>query len=515
MKYSISILAYQNLSLTKKCIESVIANSGPASDWELILTDNGCVDGTKEYFDQLAATHHNMAVVHNEKNEGFIQPNRGAFRWASGKFLVLLNNDTVVPPNWLQMLAAPFAVDPKCAMSGPSGACCQLRVDFHGEMGPRFEYLEGSMLMMRRSIIQKIEPDLFPPELEGAYGEDSYLSLRCREMGYNLTRVNLPYQHYRGATSALVPKAKDWQIKNHAFLQKRFKRYMIQRRFNHPIIVKRTAAWGDVLLTTPIIKALKKKWPMAQIMVETPLGAVFNGNPDVTHVGHTILQTMDSIVVNLDGAYEMRPEVNIVDAYAQASDLTDYDRVTKLYPNGGDREWACRMISGGGWVAVNPGPTGWAGKNWPMDRWQKVVERLQDMGKKVVLVGGKANPQFQSDRDMRGATSIAQLSALLGQCEMLVSVDNFILHAGQASGCPVVGLFGVTLGEYIFTDGTPHVAIESDPANPSSGIRHRLIGQTYVEDTHECMKTISVEMVMEGIKELHLQCPQNSTASRA
>ena len=64
------------------------------------------------------------AVIKNSRNLGFIQPNINALGIARGEYLVLLNNDTIVPPGWLDALEAPFLADPFCAISGPTG--CEL-----------------------------------------------------------------------------------------------------------------------------------------------------------------------------------------------------------------------------------------------------------------------------------------------------------------------------------------------------------------------------------------------------
>ena len=136
----------------------MLANSDMA-ECEILLTDNGAPPAVKDHFDSLAKAHQNITVLHNAKNEGFIEPNRRAFRMARGKYLILLNDDTIVPAGWLEALSIPFEGDELCALVGPSGSCCQLRNDFHGESGPRFEYLEGSCLMID---IPKLR--ILPPE---------------------------------------------------------------------------------------------------------------------------------------------------------------------------------------------------------------------------------------------------------------------------------------------------------------------------------------------------------------
>ena len=503
MKFSISILAYQNLALSRRCIASVIANS---RDYELILTDNGCVDGTKEYFDELARQYPDtVTVFHNAKNEGFIEPNRRAFNVARGEYLVLLNNDTVVSPGWLETLYATFLVDSNVALAGPAGACCQLRADFHGETGPRFEYLEGSCLMIDIAKVRPLEPNLFPPELVGAYGEDSYLSLRVRSAGYSLARVPLLIQHVRAATSAMVPQCREWQENNHAFLRKRFANYMKSRRFDSPIILRRNAAWGDVLLLTPIIRALKARNAMSRIQVETICPDVFNGNPDVSYVSRTInVSSFDSEDHNLNGMFEMRPDRHIVDVFAETAGLKpgDYEKVTKIYPPGGDVEWAKRTITTPNWVAIHPGPTTWRCKNWPADRWQPVIDFIRAAGKSVVLVGNDRIPLYQSDLDLRGKTNVGQLAALLGECELFVGVDSFPIHVAQAMGRPVLGLFGVTRPDLLLTDGSPWFAVTSPADHPATGLRHKKPGSTSVDHPDNPMEAITIEAVTTQLKEL-------------
>ena len=503
-EFSISILTYSALSLAKKCIESVLAAGG---DFELILTDNGGPAEVGRHFDELGRTvsrTRSITVFHNKENEGFIEPSRRAFRTARGKYFVLLNDDTLVSPEWLNMLKAPFTVDPKCAMTGPGGTCCQLRADFHGEVGPRFEYLEGSMLCMNRELIASIEPDLFPAELVGAYGEDSYLSLRVREAGYHIQRVALKHTHYGAATSAMVPQCREWQAANHAFLRDRFRRYMIGHTFEYPTLVKRNAGWGDVLLTTPIIRALKKLRPMSPIWFESlTCPEVMNGNPDVAYVSRQPLtQPMAHVMVNLNGIYEMNPGVPIIEAYAKCAEVELDGETTALYPCGGDVEWAQRTVPGGNWMAIHPGPTAWKCKNWPFDRWAAVMEQVRKDGWKVVLVGADNRPAFNADLDLRGKTTIAQIAALLGEVDLMVGVDSFPIHAAQAMKTPVVGLFGITTARNILTGGSRWMACESDPKHPATGLRHRVVGSCHVDHPSNPMETVTVDQVIETVRRM-------------
>ncbi len=97
---SIIILNWNGMDFTRPCIESVHKNTKKA--FEIILVDNG---SKKEEIEELKAMKksgliHNLIL--NNENKGFSGANNQALREAKGDYIVLLNNDTLVPENWLR-----------------------------------------------------------------------------------------------------------------------------------------------------------------------------------------------------------------------------------------------------------------------------------------------------------------------------------------------------------------------------------------------------------------------------
>jgi len=97
---SIVIPTFNNLELTRRCLETIRQTAG-AINYEIIVVDNASTDATPDYLRQ-EQTAGRLQTILNEENLGFGKAcNQGA-RVATGKYLVFLNNDTVPQPNWLE-----------------------------------------------------------------------------------------------------------------------------------------------------------------------------------------------------------------------------------------------------------------------------------------------------------------------------------------------------------------------------------------------------------------------------
>lgn len=227
---TISLLTHTALSAARRCIASVMQHS---TDYDLILTANGNPEAA-DYFSQLAQTFQHVRVVVNETNEGFIKPNVHALSLTETPLLVLLNDDTLVCRDWLEMLRFPFHQYPMAALSGPVARCTCLTPQMRGIPGYALEYLEGSCLMARTSLMK--EHGLFDPALQFAYGEDSDLSLRMRQAGYTIHQApfRLPL-HVGGATTRKVKQAAVLGRQNLEYLAKKWADYLAtsDRLFPH------------------------------------------------------------------------------------------------------------------------------------------------------------------------------------------------------------------------------------------------------------------------------------------
>lgn len=115
-RVSLVIPVWNQWALTRACLASVAPTLRDGD--EVIVVDNGSRDDTAAGL----AQHPWVTVLTNAANRGFAAAcNQGAAR-ATGAVIVFLNNDTLVPADWLDGLLAPFA-DPGVVATGPMSNC--------------------------------------------------------------------------------------------------------------------------------------------------------------------------------------------------------------------------------------------------------------------------------------------------------------------------------------------------------------------------------------------------------
>ena len=97
MDVSVIIVNYNTKELTKACIDSVFAMTSGVS-FEVILVDNASTDGSIELFEK----DERILFIESGKNLGFGKANNLGYQYAKGKYLFLLNSDTLLLNNAIQ-----------------------------------------------------------------------------------------------------------------------------------------------------------------------------------------------------------------------------------------------------------------------------------------------------------------------------------------------------------------------------------------------------------------------------
>jgi GT2 family glycosyltransferase len=182
------------------CLESLHRQMHP--NVEVIVVDNGSIDGSREYIESA----HPWVRIHSTgANLGYAPANNAGFRVATGDYLVVLNPDTEVDPDFVMGLVE--AIEETGAGLATSRICffddrgvinaCGNQVHLTGigycrglgEPAERFDSrvqvasISGCAFMIRRDVLDRIggfDDDYF------IYAEDTDLSIRANIAGYRI-----------------------------------------------------------------------------------------------------------------------------------------------------------------------------------------------------------------------------------------------------------------------------------------------------------------------------------------
>ncbi len=97
------------------CLET-LTEAAQGVRLETIVVDNGSTDGAAA---MVARDFPHVRLVRNAVNCGFARANNQALRYARGRYLFFLNNDTLVPPGVLRQLLEFLESHPEAGLVGP------------------------------------------------------------------------------------------------------------------------------------------------------------------------------------------------------------------------------------------------------------------------------------------------------------------------------------------------------------------------------------------------------------
>lgn len=223
-RVSVVVVTFNGLPFTKLCLTSLIEQTA-YPNYELIVVDNASTDGTPRYLEALARRFAHVRVLRNAHNLGFAAANNQGLAMATGAVLILLNNDTIVPPGWMTRLVRHLD-DPAIGLLGPetNRTCNEAQITptyrTFGEM-VRFARARGldldgeefdlRMLAMFCTAMTRVVWEWIGP-LDEQYAvgmfEDEDYALRVRAAGFRVVCAQDVFVHhaYHASIGGLIER---------------------------------------------------------------------------------------------------------------------------------------------------------------------------------------------------------------------------------------------------------------------------------------------------------------------
>ena len=247
---SIVIPVFNKFRLTHACLESIQNNVSASVSYEVIVVDNNSTDES-----HLLSRVTGLRYIHNKENLGFVDGCNVGANKATGTYLVFLNNDAMVQPNWLESLVESIETIPNAGLVGskiiyPDGRLQEAGgVIFKDGSGNNFgkndhpdryqynyvrdvDYCSGASIIIRKQLFDSFGgfDQLYAP----AYYEDTDLAFKVRKSGQRVIyQPESIIYHIEGATAGTSTSGgfKKYQAINHEKFLKRWKKTLSSQHF--------------------------------------------------------------------------------------------------------------------------------------------------------------------------------------------------------------------------------------------------------------------------------------------
>ena len=245
--------------------------------------------------------------------------------------------------------------------------------------------------------------------------------------------------------------------------------------------VSKTVSLGDVLRTTPILEALKEKYPKSQIIFLTDNKAkeLVENNPYIDtlliwdeFIGFLLLREKFDVVINLEKHPGICALADMIDAWQKFGfrlgsnlEIAEYEKSVSFIDYINNKQlkkdywqkvliehlgikWKGQRYSLGYRATTKEifdiGLNYQVGSKWPTkamskEKWEKLYDKLTSCGFKV---------DWQ-----RGLSNLKEYMDWINSCKVIITQDSLGLHLAMALNKKVVGLFGPTDYKEIYPYG--------------------------------------------------------------
>lgn len=255
---------------------------------------------------------------------------------------------------------------------------------------------------------------------------------------------------------------------------------------------------GDLLLTTPLIRSIRRARPNSEIdvLVFDNTAGIIAGNPDINRIitmpqRPTMAESLRLIGrlwrfydiaistqsgdrptvfafvagrrragvttetdpwlaralkrIALDSAVPAADKLHRVEQMLRLADALDIPRVPELVCPAAAQ--TTHIVNGGNYALIHAAPM-FTYKEWTPEGWRTIAAALVKRGLSIVAIGGPGEAERNYLENVwRGVAKVHQLEwpqtmNLLTKARVYIGPDTSTTHLAAAAGCPTVALFG-------------------------------------------------------------------------
>jgi len=249
---SIIIPIYNNLIYTLNCLYSISLNP-PTFAYQIIIIDDGSTDNSFSYLKKIKG----IKVIRSQKNQGYLNSCNYASKFAKGKYLYFLNNDTRVLSNSIDSLYKTLTSTNRVGIVGSKlcyndftlqeaggimwddGSAWNFGkyshpLNFEFNYLKEVDYVSGASLMISAKLFNLLGE--FDIKYKHAYCEDVDLCFKARKKGYKVLYQPLSnIIHYEGMSYGRDTNIglKSYQVSNQKIFFEKWKNILKKDNYSH------------------------------------------------------------------------------------------------------------------------------------------------------------------------------------------------------------------------------------------------------------------------------------------
>lgn len=315
------------------------------------------------------------------------------------------------------------------------------------------------------------------------------------------------------------------------------------------ILIIRFSSLGDILLTTPLLRVLKKKYPQAEIdfLIKTNFIDAIKLNPNINNVISwqtenelelaiiKFKSTKYDFVIDLQNNFRSKKVISKIGKSNFSfkkpnvrkfllvnfklnllkNEKTIPERYIEVIPelkidkNGLElflpKEINGQLSDAKSIIGLAPGAFHFT-KRWPINFYAQIGNKFVENGFMVLILGGKSDRDIcnQLNTAIKGSINLSnnnklfETAANMKKCKLVICNDSGLMHTATSVGIPVVSIFGSSVKEFGFSPfGVKNLVIENNnlSCRPCSHI-----GKASCKKKHfKCMNDLEPNLVYEKI----------------
>lgn len=317
------------------------------------------------------------------------------------------------------------------------------------------------------------------------------------------------------------------------------------------ILIIRLSSLGDILLTTPFVRAIKTQFPHIKIdmLIREEYADVIKLNPYISNKflfkkngksNNALLEQLRSnnyeLIIDLQNNLRSKKVVSSLKIKSVKFDKRSFDKfllvnfkINKLkeapqipvrysktiqnlkLDNQGldlftDKSANAELNGKNNLIGFCPGARHFT-KRWPKEYFIELGNKLTQDGYTIVLFGGKIDKEICTELvdkisgaiNLSNSDELLQTAADMKLCKAVVCNDSGLMHTASAVGTKVITIFGSTVKEFGFTPYNCSNLILENNSLTCRPCSH--IGRSDCPKKHfDCMKSINPDFVFAKVK---------------